>query len=218
MGKIISIEKAVSFVKDGDTVMIGGFIGNGTPEKIIDALVEKGVKNLTLISNDTGFVDKGVGKLVVNKQFKKIMASHVGTNKETGRQMAEGESEVVLIPQGTLVEQIRAGGYGLGGILTRTGLGTLVEEGKEKIVVDGKEYLLEKPLKADVALLFAAKADKRGNLQYKGTTNNFNQVMAAAAEVTIVEAAEVVDVGELDPNHINTPGVFVNYVVEGGVE
>ncbi|MGM9972985.1 MAG: CoA transferase subunit A [Clostridiaceae bacterium] len=216
MGKLISIKEAVAKIKDGDIIMVGGFLANGSPVKLIDAIVESGVKDLTLICNDTAFVDKGVGKMVAAKQFKKIIASHVGTNKETGRQMNSGETEVVLVPQGTLAEQVRAGGFGLGGVLTKTGIGTLVEEGKEKVVVDGEEYLLEKPLKADVAILYGSKVDKNGNVSYKGSTLNFNNIMAAAAKITIVEADEIVEVGELDPNHVVTPGVFVNYIVEGG--
>lgn len=217
MDKLISIKEAVAKIKDGDVIMVGGFLANGTPEKLIDAIVESGIKNLTLICNDTGFIDKGVGKMVVAKQFKKIIASHVGTNKETGRQMNAGETEVVLVPQGTLAEQVRAGGFGLGGVLTKTGLGTLVEEGKAKVVVDGEEYLLEKPLKADVAILYGTKVDKNGNISYRGSTLNFNNIMAAAAKTTIVEAEEIVEIGELDPNFVSTPGVFVNYIVQGGL-
>ncbi|MCL2852478.1 MAG: CoA transferase subunit A [Defluviitaleaceae bacterium] len=218
MGKQTSIEQAAALIKDGDTIMVGGFMANGTPEKLIDALVAAGTKNLTLICNDTSFVDKGVGKMVVNKQFKKIISTHIGLNKETGRQMSAGETEVDLVPQGTLVERIRAAGFGLGGILTPTGLGTLIEEGKEKITVDGKTYLLEKPLFADVALLYAHKVDKAGNMIYKGSENNFNNVMASAARVTIVEAGELVEIGRIDPNLVNTPGVFVNHIVDGGAE
>jgi len=214
MDKMISIEKAVSLVKDGDTIMVGGFMCNGSPLKILDALVASGKKDLTLICNDSGLADKGVGKLVVNKQFKKIIATHVGLNRETGRQMAEGETIVDLVPQGTLAERIRAAGYGLGGVLTPTGLGTLVAEGKDIITVDGKEFLLEKPLFADVALLYANKVDKNGNMVYKGSENNFNNVMASAAKVTIVEAGELVEAGTIDPNTVMTPGVFVNYIVE----
>lgn len=215
MNKQISIEEAVSKIKDGDTIMVGGFLAVGTPESLIDALVEKGVKNLTLICNDTGFMDKGVGKLVVNKQFKKIIASHIGTNRETGRQMVEGETEVVLTPQGTLVEQIRAGGNGLGGILVKTGLGTDIQKGKEVITVDGEDYLLEKPMRADVALLFANKADEQGNLWYHGTTRNFNTVMATAADWVVVEADEIVPIGEIAPNDVVVPGVFVHNIVQG---
>lgn len=216
MGKIINIEEAVSKIEDGAVIMVGGFMSNGSPEKLIDGLVEKNVKNLTLICNDTGFVDKGVGKLVANKQCKKIIASHIGTNKETGRQMNEGETEIELIPQGTLAEQIRSAGFGLGGVLTRTGLGTLVEEGKEKVVVDGITYLLEKPISADIALIYGAKVDPNGNVAYHGSTNNFNNLMASAAKITIVEAQELVGIGEINPNQVMTPGVFVNYIVDGG--
>lgn len=216
MNKIIGIEEAVAKVKDGDVVMIGGFLGVGSPEKLIDALVAKGTKDLTLICNDSGFVDKGVGKLVVTKQFKKVIASHIGTNKETGRQMMEGETEVVLVPQGTLVEQIRAAGYGLGGFLTHTGVGTKVAEGKQLITLNGKEYLLEEPLHANVALIFANTADKAGNLNYHGSTRNFNPIMASAADITIVEALKIVEVGEMDPDSVHVPGVFVNYIVDGG--
>lgn len=216
MDKIIKIEDAVNQINDGAVIMFGGFMANGTPEKMIDALVEKNVKDITLICNDTAFIDKGVGKLVANKQIKKVIASHIGLNKETGIQMNTGEIEVDLVPQGTLVEQIRSGGYGLGGFLTRTGVGTLVEEGKQKIDLDGETYLLEKPLKADFALIAGAIVDTNGNIVYKGSTNNFNHVMASAADVTIVEAEKVVEIGEIDPNSVITPGVFVNYIVDGG--
>ncbi|MGX7023252.1 CoA transferase subunit A [Vagococcus hydrophili] len=215
MCKQISISEAVTHINDGDTIMVGGFMANGTPEKLIDALVEKGVNNLTLICNDAGFIDRGVGKMVAKKQFSTIIASHIGLNREAGRQMTEGETTIELVPQGTLVEQIRAGGFGLGGFLTQTGLGTLVEEGKEIVNVDGQDFLLEKPLKADVALIFANKADTQGNLQYLGSENNFNQMMATNATTTIVEAKEVVKVGDIDPNFVHTPGIFVNYLVKG---
>lgn len=216
MNKIISLEEAVSKVKDGDVIMVGGFLGVGCPERIIDALVKTGVKDLTLICNDSGFVDKGPGKLVVSKQFKKVIASHIGTNKETGRQMMAGELEVTLVPQGTLVEQIRAASFGLGGVLTATGIGTLVEEGKEKVTVDGKEYLLEKPLRANVALLFANKVDKFGNMQFHGATRTFNVMMSGAADISIVEANELVEVGEINPDFVHAPGIFVDYIVDGG--
>ncbi|QIQ22045.1 CoA transferase subunit A [Zophobihabitans entericus] len=216
MNKLVSIEQALDGIKDGAVIMVGGFMANGTPEKLVDYLCAKGIKNLTLICNDTGLPGKGTGKMVEKKQFSKIIASHVGLNKETGRQMSAGETEVQLIPQGTLAEQIRCGGYGLGGFLTPTGMGTLIEEGKQKIEVNGKQYLLELPIRADFALLFASKVDKAGNMIYKGSMNNFNNVMASAADVTIVEAGEVVEIGALDPNQVMTPGVFVNYVVDGG--
>ena len=216
MDKILSIDEAIGHIEDGMTIMVGGFLGCGTPHKLVDKLVEKGVKDLTLICNDSGFVDIGVGKLVVNKQIKKLIASHVGTNKETGIQMNSGEMEVVLVPQGTLAEQVRAGGAGLGGILTPTGLGTVVEEGKEKISVDGKEYLLELPLRADVALILGHKVDKSGNIVYRGATRNFNSLMATAADTVIVEAENLVGVGEIDQNDVITPGLFVDYIVVGG--
>lgn len=215
MDKLICLEDAVNLVSDGDTVMIGGFLAVGTPERLIDALIAKGTKDLTLICNDTGFVDRGVGKMVVAKMFKKIYASHVGTNKETGRQMLEGETEVVLVPQGTLIEQIRAGGFGLGGFLTKTGLGTEVEKGKQVVEIDGEKFLLEKPMRANVALLFAEKADVRGNLTFHGATRNFNTYMGAAADISIVEAGKVVQLGEICPDEVVVPGVFVNYIVDG---
>jgi len=216
MEKLISLEDAVNLVRDGDTIMVGGFLAVGTPDRLIDALIAKGTKDLTLICNDTGFVDRGVGKMVVAKMFRKIYTSHVGTNKETGRQMLEGETEVVLVPQGTLIEQIRAGGYGLGGVLTKTGLGTLVEKDKQKVEVDGEIFLLEKPMRANVALLYAEKADLKGNLSFHGATRNFNSYIGAAADISIVEAEKVVQLGEMCPDEVVVPGVFVNYIVDGG--
>ena len=218
MDKVINLEKAVSLIKDGDVVMVGGFLGCGGPNKIIDYIVENtDLKDLTLICNDTSFVDMGVGKMVVKKMFKKIYASHIGTNKETGRQMSEEETDVILVPQGTLAEQVRAGGYGLGGVLTQTGLGSKeIEEGKQIVEVDGEKWILEKPLKADVALLNCVKADKFGNMIFHGSTQTFNTVMAFAAKTVIVEADEVVEIGELDPDNVRVPGVLVSYIVDGG--
>lgn len=216
MNKVISIDEAIGHIEDGMTIMIGGFLGCGSPHKLIDLLVKKGVKNLTLICNDSGFPEIGSGKLVVNKQIKKLIASHVGTNRETGNQMNSGEMEVVLVPQGTLAEQIRAGGAGLGGFLTPTGVGTVIEEGKQKMDIDGKTYLLEKPLRADVALIAGETVDEFGNIVYYGATRNFNQLMATAADLVIVEANNVVEVGEIDPNDVVTPGIFVDYIVNGG--
>lgn len=213
--KLKCYDEAVSHIKDGMTIMVGGFLGVGTPEGLIDKLVEKGVKDLTLIANDTAFIDKGVGKLVANKMLKRAIVSHIGTNRETGRQLNAGEMIVDLVPQGTLAEQVRAAGTGLGGFLTPTGVGTVIEEGKQKITLDGKEYLLELPLKADVALIFGSKVDKKGNVYYKGTTRNFNPLMAMAADLVIVEAEEVVEVGQIDPNDVMTPSIFVDYIVGG---
>ena len=197
------------------TIMVGGFLANGTPETLIDALVEKNVKNLTLICNDTGFPDKGVGKMVVNKQFKKMIVSHVGTNPETANQMNSGETEVVLTPQGTLAEKIRCGGNGLGGFYTPTGIGTEVAEGKEIRVINSKEYMFETPLRADVALLKASVADKKGNMIFNKTMKNFNPIMATAADLVIVEADKIVEVGEIDPEHVMCSGIFVDYIVGG---
>ena len=215
MKKIFSTDRALEKIKDNMTLMIGGFLAVGTPEILIDGMVERGVRGLTVIANDTGFPDRGVGKLVVNKQLRKVIVSHVGTIPDTGRQMNAKELEVVLIPQGTLAEQIRAGGAGLGGFLTPTGIGTIVEEGKQKITVDGREYLLEKPLKADVALLRADVADKAGNLLYRRSSRNFNPLMAMAAETVIVVANKIVEIGEIDPDQVMTPGIFVDMIVQG---
>jgi len=215
MDKIISIKDAVNKVEDGMTLMVGGFLANGTPEALIDALVEKGVKNLTLICNDTGYVDKGIGKMVVNHQFKKIIASHVGTNKETANQMNSGETIVDLVPQGTLAERVRCGGTGLGGVLTPTGIGTEIEEGKQKITVDGQDYLLETPLHADVAILFASTVDKKGNMIFNKSMKNFNPMMAMAADTVIVQAGNIVEIGEINPDHVMTSGIFVDYIVGG---
>lgn len=215
MAKILSADEAVEFIKDGMTLMIGGFMTVGTPEMIIDAMVKKGVKDLTIIADDAGFPDKGIGKLVSNRQVKKLMASHIGLNPEAGRQMNLGELEVELIPQGTIAERIRCGGAGIGGFLTPTGVGTIVEEGKQKINIKGKDYLLELPLKADVALLGGSVVDKQGNVFYNGSTRNFNPVMATAADLVIVGAENIVEVGEIDPNHVVTPYIFVDYIVGG---
>lgn len=216
MNKVISIDEALANVKDGMTLMIGGFLGCGSPHKLIDGLVEKGVKDLTLICNDTAFPEIGIGKLVVNKQVKKLITTHIGTNRETGNQMNAGELEVVLVPQGTLAEQIRAGGAGLGGFLTPTGVGTLVEEGKEKMEIDGVTYLLEKPIKADMALIAGAIVDKFGNIVYYGAARNFNSLMATAADTVIVEAETLVEIGDIDPNNVITSGIFIDFIVDGG--
>jgi acetate CoA/acetoacetate CoA-transferase alpha subunit len=215
LNKVISIDQAADMVKDGMTVMIGGFMGVKNPHRIIDAIAKKGTKDLTLIANDTAFTDIGIGKLIVNRQIKKLIASHIGTNKETGRQMTAGELEVTLVPQGTLAEQIRAAGAGLGGILTPTGVGTIVAEGKTVIKVDGRDYLLEKPLKADIALIAGAKVDKQGNIRYRKAARNFSPLMATAADIVIVEADEIVEVGEIDPDEVMTPGIFIKYIVGG---
>jgi len=214
MNKLITISAAAAYIKDGMTIMVGGFMGTGGPNRIMDALASSGVKNLTIICNDTAFPDKGVGKLVVNKQVSHVIASHIGTNPVTIELMNNGTLTVAFYPQGTLAECIRAAGAGLGGVLTPTGLGTVIAQGKQVIVIDGKEYLLEKPLKADIALLHANIADESGNLVYKGTTQNFNPIMATAADLVIAEVDEIVPTGFLDPERVHTPSIFVNYLAK----
>ena len=215
MAKIISAAEAAAKVQDGMTVMVGGFLGCGTPQSLVDQVLAQGTKDLTLVCNDTAFPDAGVGKLVVSRQFKKVIVSHIGTNPETGRQMNAGELDVDLVPPGTLAERIRSAGFGLGGILTPTGVGTPVEAGKQKLTIDGKDYLLELPIKADVALVKAYKADKAGNLVFRKAARNFNPLMATAADLVIVEAQNIVEIGEIDPDEVMTPGIFVNYLVQG---
>ena len=215
MAKLVTIDDAANLVKDGMTIMVGGFMGCGSPHRIIDKLVERGVKDLTLICNDAGFPDYGVGKMVMQKQFEKIYASHIGLNPNAGKQMNEGETEIILVPQGTLAERIRCAGAGLGGVLTPTGVGTIVQEGKEVINVDGKDYLLELPLRADIAIIEAYRSDRMGNLQYRGSTRNFGEIMATAADTVIAEVREVVDVGEISPDHVHTPGIFIDYITGG---
>lgn len=216
VNKIISLDEVAPVFKDGMTIMAGGFMGVGTPQALVDAMLEADVKDLTLIANDTAFIENGVGPLIVNKRVKKVIASHIGTNPETGRQMIAGELEVELVPQGTLAERIRAGGSGLGGVLTPTGVGTVVEEGKEKITVDNREYLLEKPLRAEVALLKAYKADKAGNLVYHRSARNFNPFMALAADTVIVQVEQLVEIGEIDPDEVMTPGILVDKILVAG--
>lgn len=210
MKKIISIAEAGKLVVDGSSIMVGGFINCGIPKKIMDEIAKIGTKDLTLITIDTSFADKDRGLLVSNKQLKKVIVTHIGLNPETGRLMQNGELEVELIPMGTLVERIRCAGSGLGGVLTPTGVGTVIEEGKDVIEVDGKKFLLEKPLGADFALIYGSKVDKHGNVAYFGTTRNSNPVMATAAKTVIVQAEELVE--ELDPNEVVIPGLFVDYI------
>lgn len=214
MEKIISVEQAVSMIKDGMTVMIGGFMANGSPHKIIKAISESNIKDLTLICNDTGFPDKGTGLLIKNRQIKKAIASHIGTNPETIQQFNDKILEIEFSPQGTMIERIRAGGAGLGGVLTPTGLGTVVENGKQVINIDGKDYLLEKPIRADIALLGANLSDKAGNLVYYGTTQNFNPILATAADIVIAEAEEIVENGGISPERVHTPSIFVDFIVK----
>lgn len=217
--KIKTAQEAVAGIKDGAAVMVGGFMATGTPEILIDALVEKGSKNLTVICNDAGVPGRGVGKLLTNGQIHTLIASHVGLNPEVAQRMNTDVEEdkliCKLIPQGTLAERIRAAGTGLGGFLTPTGVGTIVAEGKEVITVKGKDYLLEEPLTADFALLRGSLTDKFGNIIYRGATRNFNPLMAMAAEHVIVGTEKIVEIGELDPNNVVTSGIFVNAIVGG---
>ncbi|MDR2528615.1 MAG: 3-oxoacid CoA-transferase subunit A [Synergistaceae bacterium] len=213
---VVSAQEAVGHVKKGNAVMIGGFNYGGIPYTLVDALLDAGTDELTMISNDTAYENVGHGKLVAQGRVKKVIASHVGLNKKTGELYRAGKIALELTPQGTFVERIRSGGYGLGGFLTPTGVGTVVEEGKQVIEVNGKKYLLELPLRADVAFVRAYKADRMGNLVYRGTNRNFNPAMAAAADVTIVEVDSVVDVGELDPDHVVTQGILVDMLVVKG--
>jgi acetate CoA/acetoacetate CoA-transferase alpha subunit len=217
--KVKTADEAVSVIQDGATIMVGGFMVCGTPKILIDALVRKNVKNLTIICNDAGLPGEGVGKLLSNGQIKTLIASHVGLNPEVAQRMntdvEEDKLECVLIPQGTLAERIRAASTGLGGILTPTGVGTIVAEGKQVLTIEDKEYLLELPLKADFALIRGTVTDKFGNTIYNGTTQNFNPLMAGAAEHVIVGTCEVGELGELDPNTIHTSGIFVDTIVGG---
>lgn len=214
MNKIISIEDAVSKIREGMTVMIGGFLTTGTPNRIVDELAKRPVKNLTIITNDGSYPDRGWGQLVVNRQVKKIIVSHIGTNPEIIDQMNSGELEVEFSPQGTLAERIRCGGAGLGGVLTPTGLGTMVAFGKTIVQVSGKEFLLEKPLRADIALIGASEGDTAGNLVYRGTTMNFNTVMATAADTVIAGVGKLVNKGTFLPECIHTPAMFVDFIVD----
>lgn len=214
MEKFITIEEAVSKIKSGMTIMIGGFLANGSACKIIEALTQTDVKDLTIIGNDTAYPDKGAGLLITNKQVKRAIVSHIGTNPNTIQQFNDKELEIEFVPQGTLAERIRCGGAGLGGVLTQTGLGTVIEEGKQKVMVDGKEFLLEKPIRADIALLGATKADKFGNLWYKGTSQNFNPVCAMAADLVIAEVEEVVETDEIPLENFHTQGIFVDFMVK----
>jgi len=211
--KQLTIGKVAAHLRDGMSIMFGGFMGVGTPARIVQAILESGVKDLTIIGNDTAFVETGVGPLITNNRVKKVIATHIGLNPETGRKMIAGEMEVELVPQGTLIERIRCGGAGLGGFLTPTGVGTVVEEGKQKMTVNGVEYLLELALRADLAIVQARQADHMGNLRYELSARNFNPIVAMAADTVIVQADEVVDIGQLAPDDIVTPGALVDFIV-----
>jgi acetate CoA/acetoacetate CoA-transferase alpha subunit len=210
---VVPVEDAIAMIPDGASVMIGGFMAVGTPQRLVAELVRQKKKNLTLIANDTASPDVGIGKLVQAKLLRKVVASHIGLNPETQRQMIAGELEVEMVPQGTLVERIRAAGFGLGGILTATGVGTLVDKDKRHVEVDGTTYLLETALAADFALIHAFLADYLGNLSYVLTGRNFNPVMAMAGRTVITEAEHIVPVGLIAPDHVVTPAPVVDYII-----
>jgi acetate CoA/acetoacetate CoA-transferase alpha subunit len=214
MRKAICPDEAAGFVPDGASVMIGGFMAVGSPHRVIDALVARGARGLTVIGNDTGKPGLGIGKLIEAGCVARAIVSHIGTNPVTQKKMIAGEMQVDLVPQGTLAERIRAAGAGLGGVLTPTGLGTVVQDGKQVVTVDGRDFLLEPPLRADVALLRAYEADYYGNLTYRLTATNFNPVMAMAAGIVIAEPDEIVPVGVIPPDHVRTPGILVTHLVE----
>lgn len=213
MSKRISAHEAAANIKSGMSIMIGGFLCNGSPHAIIDAILEGCSTDLTVICNDAGMPDRGVGKLIAAGRVKSLIASHIGTNPAAGQKMNNGELQIELIPQGTLAERIRAGGFGLGGVLTPVGIGTQVELGKSKLAIDGKLFLLEKPLHADVALIAGYMADGYGNVVYRGSSRNFNPVMAPAADLVIVQADCICD--SLDPDIVHTSGLFVDFIVTG---
>lgn len=214
MKRAIKAEAAAELIRDGSTVLIGGFMGVGSPHRLIDALVARGVRDLTVVANDTAMPGRGIGKLVSAGAIARLITSHIGLNPETQAKMIAGEIEVELVPQGSLVERIRAAGVGLGGVLTATGLGTEVEEGKPSVELRGKRYLIELPIHGDFALIAAHQADYVGNLAYSLTAHNFNPIMALAADTVIAEADLIVPVGMIPPDGVKTPGVLVDMMLE----
>jgi 3-oxoacid CoA-transferase subunit A len=216
MNKVMaSAAEAVALVPHGATIMMGGFGVCGLPENLIDALHDRGTRDLIIISNNAGLDGFGIGRMLATRQVRKMISSYVGENKEFERQFLKGELEVELVPQGTLAERIRAAGAGIGGFFTPTGYGTLVAEGKETRIINGKPYVLEAPLHADFAFVRAWKGDRDGNLVYRKTARSFNPMMATAARVTIAEVENLVEPGEIDPDHVVTPGIFVQHILKG---
>ena len=213
MKKLIPLADAVALIPDGASLLIGGFMGVGSPHRVIDELVRQRKRDLTVIGNDTARPGVGIGRLVVEKLVRKVVTSHIGLNPETQRQMIVGEIEMELVPQGTLAERVRAGGVGLGGVLTPTGVGTTVEEGKQTVEIDGRIFLLEQPIKADFALIGAKQADYYGNLTYALTARNFNPLMAMAATTVIAEAEDIVPLGCIPPDAVVTPSILVDHVI-----
>ncbi|WP_132696657.1 CoA transferase subunit A [Rhodovulum steppense] len=214
MKRAIKPEEAAEMIPEGAVLLIGGFMGVGSPHRLIDAIVARGVGGLTLVNNDTCRPGEGVGKLIDAGLVARAIVSHIGLNPVAQKKMLAGEMQVELVPQGTLVERIRAGGVGLGGVLTPTGIGTLVEEGKQVLEIDGRRFLLEKPIRGDFALLDARQSDYVGNLEYSLTAHNFNPVMALAADTVIAEPHHIMPVGVIPPDAVKTPGVLVDYILE----
>lgn len=214
MRKAISAEQAAAMVPDGASVMVGGFMGVGSPHRVLAALVARGARGLTVIGNDTSRPGHGIGVLIDAGCVARCIVSHIGLNPVTQQKLIAGEMEVELVPQGTLAERIRAGGAGLGGVLTPTGIGTVVQDGKQVVTIDGRDFLLEKPLRADVALVHCYEADYYANLTYRLTAQNFNPLMAMAADLVIAEPDEVVPIGVIPPDHVRTPGVLVTHLVK----
>ncbi|MDR0357092.1 MAG: CoA transferase subunit A [Clostridiales Family XIII bacterium] len=217
-GKIRTVEEAMTHINDGTSIMIAGFCGVGSSYRLVQEIIKKGVKNLTLISVDAGDPEVGPDYIIRGEQVKKLITSHIGATPRTGELLNEGKMDVEFSPQGTLSERIRAGGVGIPAFLTDVGLGTIIEEGKQKVTLNGKEYLLETALRADVAIILAEKADEFGNLIYNKTARGLNPHMARAADVTIVDAREIVPLGAIDPEHVVTPGAYVDIIVQGGGE
>lgn len=214
MKRAIKASEAAEMIPDGASVLIGGFMAVGTPHRLLEALVARGARDLTIIANDTALPGRGIGHLITARAVKKAIVSHIGLNPETQAQMIAGEIEVDLVPQGTLIERIRAGGVGLGGVLTATGLGTELAEGKQTVEVDGKVFLVEPPIRGDFALIGARQADYKGNLEYSLTAHNFNPIIALAAETVIAEPMTIVPVGVISPDSVKTPGVLVDHILE----
>lgn len=214
MKHALSPAAAAALIPDGSVLLVGGFMGVGSPHRLIDALVAAGRRDLTVIANDTSRPGVGIGKLITARAVARAVVSHIGLNPETQAQMIAGEIEVDLVPQGTLIERIRAGGVGLGGVLTATGLGTELAEGKRTVEVDGKVFLVEPPIRGDFALIGARQADYKGNLEYSLTAHNFNPIIALAAETVIAEPMTIVPVGVISPDSVKTPGVLVDHILE----
>ena len=214
--KRISYAELRPHLRDGMSILFGGFMGVGTPDGIVNEILDAGITRLTVIGNDTATPEAGIGRLIAAKRVGKVIASHIGTNPETGRQMIAGEIDVELVPQGTLAERIRCGGAGLGGVLTPTGVGTIVEDGKTKLSFDGIDYLVERPLRADLAILKAHLADEKGNLVYQRAARNFNPLMAMAADYVVAEVDQIVEPGAIDPDLVMTPGVLINALILAG--